>query len=250
MKSKIELSNGVLRVVIVGLSRVEVLNYLENEDDYYESFVVPTREYEETPEMNEALRRILIKNLNNYIDSSSMMSNSVLGRINCVDNIDKLTDIITSELPINYKNKLKYLYEANPVIRIKELIEELQKEIETVKLENEIELNLKEKIDSSQREFLLREKIRIIKEELGETTIQDKEMQELRRRIDEKDMPDSVRLRLNDELNRYSFSSQASAEISIIRTYIDWLLNLPWREQTHETYKISEVIIFSPIFNK
>ena len=241
IKSKIELSNGVVRVVIVGLSRVEVLNYLDN-DDYYEAFVVPVREFEEDLKVNEALRRVLIKNLNSFIDISSMMSNSVLGRIAGVDNIDKLTDIIVSDLPVGYSNKLKYLYESNPVQRIKLLIEELQKEIETVELENEIELNLKEKIDSSQREFLLREKIRMIKEELGESTIKDDETQELRRRIDNKKLPDSVRIRLNEELNRYSFSSQASAEISVIRTYMEWLLNLPWLEETKDNYKVKEVM--------
>ena len=241
IKSKIELSNGVVRVVIVGLSRVEILNYLDN-DDYYEAFVVPVREFEEDLKVNEALRRVLIKNLNSFIDISSMMSNSVLGRIAGVDNIDKLTDIIVSDLPVGYGNKLKYLYESNPVQRIRLLIEELQKEIETVELENEIELNLKEKIDSSQREFLLREKIRMIKEELGESTIKDDETQELRRRIDNKKLPDSVRIRLNEELNRYSFSSQASAEISVIRTYMEWLLNLPWLEETKDNYKVKEVM--------
>ena len=242
IKSKIELSNGVVRVVIAGLSRVEVLNYIENDDGYNEAFVVPVRDYEDNSSMNEALRRVLFKNLNSYIDTSSMMSNSVLGRVGGVENIDKLTDIIVSDLPINYNNKLKYLYESDPVQRIKILIEELQREIETVELENEIEMNLKEKIDSSQREFLLREKIRIIKEELGETTIKDDEVEELRKRIDEKNAPKNIKLRLNEELNRYSYSSQASAEVSVIRTYIDWLLNLPWLDETRDNYKIKEVL--------
>ena len=242
IKSKIELSNGVVRIVITGLSRVEVLNYLATEENYYEAFVIPPKEYEENPTMNEALKRVLFKNLNNYIDSSSMMSNSVLGRIAGIDNIDKLTDIIVNELPINYSNKLKYLYETNPIERTKNLASDLQREIETVKLENEIEMNLKEKIDSSQREYLLREKIRIIKEELGETTIKDNEVDELKKRIDNKKMPEKIRTRLKDELNRYSFSAQESAEVSIIRTYIDWLLSLPWQEETDENYKVKEVM--------
>ena len=242
IKSKIELSNGVVRLVIAGLSRVEVLNYIENDEGYQEAFVIPPREFESNPAMNEALRRILLKNINNYIESSSMMSNSVLGRISGIDNIDKLTDIVISELPISYNNKLNYLYEINPTERIKKLVEDLQREIETVNLENEIEMNLKEKIDSSQREFLLREKIRIIKEELGETTIKDNEVDELKKRIEAKNMPNRIRIRLNDELNRYSFSSQASAEVSIIRTYIDWLLSLPWQEETEENYKVKEVM--------
>ncbi|MBR3161952.1 MAG: endopeptidase La [Bacilli bacterium] len=242
IKSKIELSNGVLRVVIVGLSRVEVINYLDNEDGYNEAFVVPVRDYDNDQKLNEALRRVLIKNLNSYIEVSSMMSNSVLGRIVGIDNIDKLTDIIVSELPISYDNKIRYLYEGNPVERIKLLTLELQREIETVALENEIELNLKEKIDESQREFLLREKIRMIREELGEVSIKDNETQELKKRIDEKKMPDKIRVRLNEELDRYSFSSQASAELSVIRNYIDWLLSLPWLDETRTNYKVEKVM--------
>lgn len=241
IKSKIELSNGTVRVVISGLSRVNVVNYLETDYGYLDSFVVPVRDFEIDDMESVALRRILFKDLNNYIDSSSLMSNSVLGRITGVDNISKLTDIIVSELPIEYTSKLKYLNEVNPVKRIKLLIEDLNKEIETVKLENEIELTLKEKIDSSQREYLLREKIRIIKEELGESTIKDGEIEELKNRINNEILPNKVKIRLNDELKRYVLSSESSPEVTVIRTYIDWLLDLPWNVSTKDDYNIKEV---------
>lgn len=241
IKSKIELSNGVVRVVIVGLSRVEVLNYLESDYDYLESFVVPVREYDYDEKEAVALKRILYKDLNNYIDSFSMMSNSVLGRISGVDNIGKLTDIIASELPVDYSNKIRYLNEIDPIKRVKLVIEDLNREIETVKLENEIESNLKEKIDSSQREYLLREKIRIIKEELGESTIKDSEVFELSKRVNDRNLPDRVRNRLNDEIKRYSLCSDASPEITVIRTYIDWLLSLPWDKSTKDEYNIKQV---------
>lgn len=241
IKSKIELSNGTVRVVISGLSRVNVVNYLETDYGYLDSFVVPVRDFEVDDMESVALRRILFKDLNNYIDSSSLMSNSVLGRITGVDNISKLTDIIVSELPIEYTSKLKYLNEVNPVKRIKLLIEDLNKEIETVKLENEIELTLKEKIDSSQREYLLREKIRIIKEELGESTIKDGEIEELKNRINNGNLLNKVKIRLNDELKRYVLSSESSPEVTVIRTYIDWLLDLPWNISTKDDYNIKEV---------
>ena len=77
---------------------------------------------------------VLFRDINNYIDSSSLMSNSVLGKIAGVDNIGKLTDIIVEELPISYTNKLKYLNETNPISRIKLLIEDLKKEIEALKV--------------------------------------------------------------------------------------------------------------------
>lgn len=241
IKSKIELSNGTIRVVVAGLCRVEILNYIESDYGYIESFVIPTKEYEYDEIEGTALKRILYNELNNYINTSPMMSNSVLGRISGVDNISKLTDIIASELPIDYINKLKYLNTTEPIKRIKLIIEDLNKEIETVKLEQEIELTLKQKIDDSQREYLLKEKIRIIKEELGESTIKETEIDNLKKKISEKDLPDNIRKKLESELKRYILSSDASPEITIIRTYIDWLLNLPWNKKTEDNYKIKEV---------
>ena len=241
IKSKIELSNGTVRVVITGVDRVEVINYFESDYGYLESFVVPVRDNESDEIEVRALRRLLFKNLTSYIDNSSVMSNSVLGRISGVDNISKLTDIVIAELPFDYTEKLKYLNEIDPVKRIKMITSDLCREIETVKLENQLEVSLKEKIDDSQREYLLREKIRLIKEELGEANIKDTEIAELRKRIDEKELPDKVRKRLLEEVKRYSLSSEASPEVTIIRSYIDWLLNLPWLESSQDRYDVDEI---------
>ena len=240
IKSKIELSNGSVRVVVAGLSRVEILNYMENDYGYIESFVIPIKNYDYNEVEATALKRILFNDLNNYIDTSPLMSNSVLGRITGVDDISKLTDIIAAELPLEYGNKLRYLNTKDPIKRIKLIIEDLNREIETVKLEQEIELTLKEKIDASQREYLLREKIRIIKEELGESTIKETEIDNLKKKIENTDLPDKIRKRLDEELKRYILSSESSPEITIIRTYIDWL-KLPWNKQTKDNYKIKEV---------
>lgn len=241
VKSKLELANGVVRCVIVGLERVEVLNYLESDYKTLEAFVIPVedRTYDEL-EAN-ALKRILFKDLNEYISISSVMSNSVLGRINGVDNISKLTDIVCSEVPLDYETKFRYLMAVNPIKRIKMVIEDLNNEIETIKLENEIELTLKDKMDASQKEYLLREKIRLIKEELGESTIKDTEVLSLKKRINESNLPPRVKKRVQEELKRYMLSSEASPEVTIIRTYIDWILNLPWLETSNGKYKTKQV---------
>ena len=241
IKSRIELSNGVVRTVILGLERVEVINYLESDYGSIEAFVVPMEEYKYDELEANALKRILFKDLNHYIDISSLMSNSVLGKINGTQNIGKLTDIVCAELPIDYEHKFSYLMTANPIKRIKMLLSDLSKEIETINLENEIELSLKEKIDASQREYLLREKIRMIKEELGESTIKDTETAALKKKISETNLPVRVRKRVQEELKRYMLSSEASPEITIIRTYIDWILNLPWLNSSTSRYKINRV---------
>ena len=241
IKSRIELSNGVVRCVITGLERVEVLNYLESDYDFLEAFVVPSIEYTYDDLEASALKRILFKELNQYIDVSPFMSNSVLGRINDVDNIGKFTDIVCAEVPLDYDTKFRYLMVLDPIKRLKMLLADLNREIETINLENEIELTLKDKIDSSQREYLLREKIRIIKEELGESTIKDTEVASLKKRISELNLPARVRKRVQEELKRYMLSSEASPEVTIIRTYIDWILNLPWLESGTSKYKLKQV---------
>ena len=227
--------------MISGLERVQVVNYLENDYGYLDSFVISVP-IEETDEKElTALRRILFRDLNTYIDSSSLMSNSVIGRISGVSDIGKLSDIVCAELPISYSKKIKYLRQINPIRRVKLLLEDLKSEIETIKLEDEIETSLKDKIDTSQRNYLLHEKIRMMKEELGEFTIKDTEANQLRQRIKEKKLPNRVRVRLEEELKRYTLSSEASPEVTIIRTYIDWLLNLPWYEGTRSKYQLDKV---------
>ena len=144
IKSKLELSNGNVRVVISGLERVSVISYFENDKNFLESFVIPIKEEQINELEASALKRVLFKDVNKYIDMSSYVSNSVLGRIVGIDDIGKLTDIICFELPIEYTTKLKYLRNTSSIQRVKLLIEELNKEIQTVDLENEIELSLKE----------------------------------------------------------------------------------------------------------
>ncbi len=241
IKSQIELENDTIRVTLSGLERVEVLNYFESEYGYLESFVVPVRDYSQDELKITALKRLLFKNLNHYIDISSFMSNSVLGRIVGIDDISKLTDIICDELPMDYEKKVEYLYETDPTKRLEMLLKDLSKELETIQLENEIESSLKDKIDASQREYLLREKIRSIKDELGESPIKDTEVEGLRKRIALKKLPDKVKLRVEEELKRYVLSSEVSTEVTIIRTYIDWLLSLPWLESDTDTHQRKEV---------
>ena len=143
IKSKIELPNGTIRVVVVGIDRVEILNYIENENNNLEAFVIPTKEYDYNSNEATALKRILFRNLEMYINLSSYMSNNVIGRIEGINSISRITDIIVNELPLDYLDKLKYISMVNPMDRIRLIIENLNREIETIKLENVIEDELK-----------------------------------------------------------------------------------------------------------
>lgn len=244
IKSKIDLPNGITRVVMTGIDRVEIVS-INNNNDFLSAFVISTKEYDYNEVEASALRRVLYRKLDEYIDISPYMSNTVIGRITEVKNISKLSDIIVSELPLEYNEVLKYVSITNPMNRIREITLDLSKEIETVRLENEIEDNLKVKLEEEQKEYMLREKIKLIKEELGEVDLKDADIDKIRNKMNSLDLPESIIKRLSEEIDRYSLTSSASPEVTTIRTYIDWLLCLPWNKLSKDNTdvkKITEVL--------
>lgn len=241
IKTKLELPNGIVRLVVMGIDRVEVMNYCENEDGSYEAFVIPTKEYDYSELEANALRRILIKDLNDYIEISSYISNNVLGRISGITSLSRLSDIVLAELPIDYLSKIRYIDMPNPMNRIKAIIEDLNREMETVKLENDIEDNLKIKLDEENKNYILKEKIKLIKEEINEVDIKDNDIEKLNSKINGRDFPDYISNRLRDEMNRYELTSPTSPEMSIIRNYIDWLIDLPWNDSTIDNMDIEDI---------
>ena len=213
IRSKLEIPNGIMRIVLTGIDRVEILNYVET-SEIMTAFVKATKEYDYNEIEESALKRILYKKLDEYIDTSPYMSNTVLGRISNVKNISKISDIIISELPLEYKELL---------------------------IENEIEDSLKIRIEEEQREYMLKEKIRLIKEELGETDLKEEDINKIREKMKSLSLPDNIVRRLNEEIERYSLASPAAAEITTIRTYIDWLLSLPWNKYSKDNPDIKKI---------
>ena len=240
IKSKLSLPNGIMRVVLTGIDRVEIVS-VNNNDNILNAFVIPTKEYDYDEAEAAALRRVLYRKLDEYIDISPYMSNTVIGRITEVKNISKLSDIIVSELPLEYKDSFKYIQIVNPMNRIKEVISDLSKETITVRLENEIEDSLKVKLEEEQKEYMLREKIKLIKEELGEVDVKDADILKIKNKMNSLDLPDYIIRRLNEEIDRYSLTSSASPEVTTIRTYIDWLLSLPWNKLSKDNTDIKKI---------
>ena len=241
IKSKIELPNGLVRLVLIGIDRVEVLNYVEDNDNNLYSYVVSTKEYDFDEMEATALKRILLKDLNEYIEISPYISNNVLGRINGINNIGRLSDIIAFELPIDYHDKLKYIEMTNPMNRLKLTIEDLHKEIETVKIEDEIETTLKSKIDIEQRNYILREKIRLIKEELEENNLKENDIKEIKQKLLSLQAPEKIKERIQKEIEKYEMLSDNSPEVGIIRNYIECLMSLPWEISTEDNKDISKI---------
>jgi len=165
IRSKIDLPNGTTRIVITGKKRVKVYNYVNysNEKEILESIVasIPSPMVDEIEET--AILRKLIKELDKYISLTPYISNSILNQIKGITDLDKLTDMITSFLPLSFEKKLSFMLNTDYMSRAKALITEITIEQSVIELENKIEHELKSSLEESQKEFILREKIKIIK---------------------------------------------------------------------------------------
>ena len=189
--------------------------------------------YEKIEKVEEnAFSRSLIKQVEYYIDKDPSISNSILSLLNPNLGIDTLTDLVSPILKESYERKLEYLYEINPVVRVCMILEDINEELKIVEFESMIEEHLSKNLDDYQKNFLLQEKLKVVKEELGISYDKDEEYINLKEKIDKVKCPLSVKNKLNEELKKYESTSVNSPECSIIRSYIDLLLNLPWNKST------------------
>ena len=227
---KMELHNGSTRAVISGINRVTVYNYTKDEDNskILKAEVGNTTQFAITPKDEIALLRKLIKEFEDYLDLRHDLSNSILPEIMEVKSISRATDMIATYIPVAYERKLQYLKTVNPYSRLLMLLEDIRKERQIVELEQKIDVEVKKQLDESQKEFILREKLRVIKTELGEINVKDDDVEEIKEKIEAGNYPEKVKDRLYHELRKYELLSTNSPEISTTRSYIDWLLNLPW----------------------
>lgn len=239
--NKIELPNGNTRMDIIGLRRVEVVEYLNitKTKDPLESIVCEIEE-EDIHEKEEAILNKLNKELREYVRSIPYSSNSILTQIASITSLSEYTDVVAPTLNTSMEKLSEYLKATDVIERSEMLLKDIYQESEMFKIERNIDLKVKKELDDSQKEFLLREKIKLIKEELGDTSKED-EIEILRERIDKLDCKSSIKDRLYLELNRYSSCVSASPEVNIIRDYMEWLLELPWNIYTSDNENLKDV---------
>ena len=228
---KIDLPNNKTRVVIRGINRV-MIDGLQQED----SIVVADIKQTEAPELEEleqmAYARALKKQVEYYIDNNPNTDNSILSTINNMNDLSKLTDIVCMSIPESYERKLEILEEIDPTVRVTMLLEDINQELKIVGLEKLLEEKVGKSLEKSQKDYLLQEKLKAIKEELGISYDKEDETITLRSQIENLKCNKKVKDCLYLELNRYETSPIASPELGIIRNYIDWLLKLPWQKST------------------
>lgn len=239
--SNFELPNNHIRINIEGINRASIFNYIDNKNSNLEAVIGPISIDEIDKDEEEANLRLLKREFAGYISISPNISNNIIIKLNEETNLDKLTDKIANMIPFNFENKNKYIYEFNSVKRSDMLIKQIAEEKNISYIERKIEEKVKRELDKSQQEFILKEKIKVIKEELGETDNKDEEISDLKNKIENLNAPSNIKEKLLKEVNKYEMMSLVSPELSIVKNYIDTVLSLPFGIYTKDLKNIQKI---------
>ena len=239
LENILQLPNGNTRVDLRGIRRVNVIEFLNMDtDEPLESIV---SEIEPQKIDNEILIiNKLKKELKKIVQIVPYISNSFLNIVEKETNLDKFTDLVVSNITNDKERLLEYLNNTNSLSRAEMLLKDIYDEQEKFKIERNLDLKVKKEMDESQKEFLLREKMKFLKEELGDSS-KESEIDKLKKRINDLDCPKKIKDKLTYEMNRYESCVSMSPEINIIRDYIEWLLCLPWNNYTMDNENLKQV---------
>ena len=200
--SNIVLPNEHIRINIRGINRANIFEYVQKEN-ILDAIIGPVKIDEISEEENDASLRVIKKEFANYVNVMPNISNMLISKINEENSLEKITDIIVNILPLNFQNKYQFLVTTNPILRGNYLIDLLVKEEKVERLEKNIESDLQKELDRSQKEFILREKLNVIKKELGDKDSKEEDIDEIRKKIDGLEAPKNIIDRLNKEVNRF-----------------------------------------------
>ncbi len=238
--SNIILPNEHIRITLRGINRADIYEYIQKED-ILDAIIGPIKIDEISEEENDASIRVIKKEFTNYVNVNPNISNMIISNINKETSLERLTDIIVNILPLSFQNKLQFLITTNPIIRGNFLIDLLVKEEKVERLEKNIETDLQKELDKTQKEFILREKINVIKKELGETDSKEDELDEIKKKISKLDAPKNIIDRLNKEVSRYESIPFTSPEYTINKNYIDTLLSIPFGVYTKDEESLDKI---------
>lgn len=243
INNRMDLPNGKTRVVISGIRRARVHELLNTNKqfDIMESIVSNIENIKIDPNEENILVKKLCRELEKFVKVVPTMSNSLIATISTINNLSKLTDIVAPFLPLSLNRLNEYLLENDSKKRCEYLLSDIYRETQMYEIEKEIDLKVKQGIDESQKEFILREKIKTIKEELGDTNSKDIEIDIIREKISNLNIPQKVEERIENELKKYELLSSLSPETSVVKNYIDWLVSLPWNTYTEDNKNLKEV---------
>jgi len=226
----LKLPDGTVKVLVEGVQRAR-LRSLNEDEGYYRAEVMPLAQSEDENHEVEAMRRTLLTQFDQYVKLNKKIPPEILTSLSGIDSGSRLADTIAAHLPLKLEQKQTILEMLDVRQRLEHLLKQLETELDILQVEKRIRGRVKRQMEKSQREYYLNEQVKAIQKELGEID-ENADLDELDKKIKASGMSKEAREKCDAELKKLRMMSPMSAEATVVRTYIDTMLGLPWKKRT------------------
>lgn len=227
----LKLPDGTVKVLVEGLSRARITT-LTDSDEYFKSQIEPLASIPIDDREEEVMIRTAINQFDGYVKLNKKIPPEVLTSINTISEATRLADTIAAHMPLKLNDKQTVLEMSNVTERLEFLMAMMESEIDLLQVEKRIRNRVKKQMEKSQREYYLNEQMKAIQKELGEMEETPDENEALKRKIEAAKMPKEAREKTEAELQKLKMMSPMSAEATVVRGYIDWMLQVPWHARS------------------
>lgn len=236
----LRLPDGTVKVLVEGEYRCRILELVSQADAFYVKLETLQESTDAEPTEVEALRRGVRSAFSAYAKHNKKITQEILDAVNEIDEPSRLADTVAAYMPFKIEVKQKLLEVLDPVRRLEKLFGYIRAEIEIIKTEERIKGRVKKQMEKTQREYYLNEQMRAIQKEMGEKDDFKSELEELEKRIKKKRLSKEAAAKVRHEFKKLKLMSPMSAEATVVRNYIDWILSLPWCEKTKDKLDIEQ----------
>lgn len=233
----LQLPDGNVKVLIEGLKRAKMISLNLDDDCYFADVEFIEEDTADTKDMDTA-RFMLVKNFEAYVGQTKRVNQELYNNIIQSENLTRLTFMIASNLKVKAQDFQSVLDINHPIERAEKVMELIQTELELLKIDDRIKNRVKARMSQSQKEYYLNEQMKAIQKEMGKEDDYKADIDEIEQKIKEMDMPEQVKDRAEKELKKLRFMPPMSAETTVVRNYLDWIISLPWNIKTEDIIDI------------
>jgi ATP-dependent Lon protease len=233
----LRLPDGTVKVLVEGKRRVRIKNFVSNEGHFVVNCEAINEEVSNPTEAS-ALVRSVKGTFETYVKLNKRIPPEILMRVSSIENPGELADIIVAQLNLKLEDKQAVLEILDPTKRLEHLLNLMTGEIEILEVEKKIRTRVKKQMEKSQKEYYLNEQMQAIQKELGEKDDYQAELDDLSQKCNDKKMPKEAKDKVHKEIKKLKMMSPMSAEATVVRNYIDWVLSLPWQEYSVDRHDV------------
>ncbi|EGY33970.1 ATP-dependent protease La [Aggregatibacter actinomycetemcomitans serotype e str. SC1083] len=227
----LKLPDGTVKVLVEGQQRAKIY-HIEDSGEHFQAQIEPLNSTLGNKKELQVVHKAALDEFQNYLNLNKKVQPDILSALQQIENLEQLSDTLASHLPVSVAQKQAVLEMNNVVERFEYLLGLMQSEADLLQVEKRIRGRVKKQMEKSQRDYYLNEQIKAIQKELGEVENTVSEIEQLRQKIEEAKMPLEAREKTEAELQKLKMMSPMSAEATVVRSYIDWMLQVPWHKRS------------------